>query len=85
MDGREKQPPERRFEPMIGASYEVELKAWPYNGIKSKDVISRKLIYEIAADNFKSALSIALVLQDTVRAMHDIWVCDIVRIQEIRK
>ncbi len=83
-DGREKQPPTRVFDPMPGAKFEVELRAWPYSGIKSEDVISSKLVYAIAAENMRQALSFAIVLQDTVRAMHDIWVCEIVRIQEVR-
>lgn len=69
---------------MPGANYEVELKAWPYSGIKSADVISPKLIYHIQADSFLQATHIATALRDTVRAMHDIWVAEIVRIQEWR-
>lgn len=82
-DTREKQPAERAFDPMPAASFEVELRAWPYSGIKSEDVISPKLVYRIQADNMRQALGFAIVLQDTVRAMHDIWVCKIVRVEEV--
>lgn len=81
---RDKEPPERRFDAMKAANFEVELRAWPYSGIKSEDVISRKLIYSIQADSFHGALGIAMLLRDTVRAMHDIWVCEVVRIEERR-
>lgn len=81
-DLRDKEPPVRRFDPMPAANYEVELKAWPYSSIKSENVISRTLIYGIQADSFAQAFRIAVVLRDTVRAMHDIWVSEIVRIQE---
>ena len=83
-DLRDKEPPERRFDPMPAANFEVELRAWPYSSIKSENVISRKLIYGVQADNFHGALRIATLLRDTVRAMHDIWVCEIVRIEEGR-
>lgn len=81
-DMRDKEPPERRFDPMKAANFEVELRAWPYSSIKSENVISRKLLYNIQADSFHGALGIATLLRDTVRAMHDIWVCEIVRIEE---
>ncbi len=81
-DMREKQPEMRVFDPMPSANYEVEIRAWPYSGIRSENVISRKLIYHIHADSFTGAVRIATVLRDTVRAMHDIWVSEIVRIQE---
>lgn len=81
-DGREKQPEHRTFDPMPAANYEVEIKAWPYFGIKSEDVISRKLVYRVHADNFRGAMNIAALLRDTVMAMHDIWVSEIVRIEE---
>lgn len=82
-DMREKQPPERRFDPMPCANFEIELRAWPYSSIKSEDVISRKLIYNIHAATFRDAFLVACVLRDTVRAMHDIWVSEICRIEEM--
>ena len=81
-DAREKQPESRTFSPMPAANYEVEIKAWPYFGVQSENVMSRKLIYHIRADNFTQAHHIAIVLRDTVRAMHDIWVSEVVRIEE---
>jgi hypothetical protein len=81
-DLREKQPAVRHIEPMPAANYEVELKAWPYSSIKSENVISRKLIYRLHADSFAHAFRMAVVLRDTVRAMHDIWISEIVRIEE---
>lgn len=84
-DAREKQPEFRTFPMMPAANYEVEIKAWPYSGVKSEDVMSRKLIYHIQADHFTQAHHIAIVLRDTVRAMHDIWVSEIVRIEEWQK
>jgi hypothetical protein len=82
-DLRDKQPLERKFL-CAPANYEIELKAWPYSSIKSENVISPKLIYQLHADSFHDALRIATLLRDTVRAMHDIWVCEIVRIEESR-
>jgi hypothetical protein len=82
-DMREKQPLERVFKPMPCANYEIELKAWPYSGIQSENVISRKLMYQVRAENIKQAMNFAIVLRDTVRAMHDIWVSEIVCIREI--
>lgn len=81
-DTREKQPAELTFPPMHAANYEVEIKAWPYNGIKSEDVIAPKLIYHIQADNFVGACDIAVMLRNTVAAIHNIWVTEIVRVQE---
>ena len=81
-DSRDKQPDQRIFDPMPAANYEVEIKAWTYSGIKSENVMSRKLVYHVQADNFRGALNIATLLRDTVKAMHDIWVSEIVRIEE---
>ena len=83
-DMQDKEPPQRCFERRTKANSEGELRAWPYSSIKSENVISRKLIYGVQADNFHGALRIATLLRDTVRAMHDIWVCEIVRIEEGR-
>ena len=81
-DMRDKQPAERRFNPMPAANYEVEIRAWPYHGCRSEEVMSRKLIYNIHADSFSHAFRMAVVLRDTVRAMHNIWVSEINRIEE---
>lgn len=82
-DAREKQPEKRVFDSMPSANFEVKLRAWPYSGIKSEDVISRELVYRIHAQTFGDAYKFAVVLRDTVRAMHDIWVCEIARIEEV--
>ena len=81
-DMRDKQPAERRFDAMPAANYEVEIKAWPYSGCRSEDVMCKKLIYNLQADSFSHAFRMAVVLRDTVRAMHDIWVSEITRIEE---
>ena len=84
-DLRNKQPAVRTLTAMPSTNYEVELKAWTYHGVKNEDVISGKLIYHVAADNFTQAHNIAVVLCDAVRAMPDIHVAEIVRIEEWRK
>lgn len=86
-DLRDKQPPERIFEihKPSNITHEIELSAWPYSGISSEDVISRKLIYRVCADDFDDARAMAGIALQTVQAMHDIWKTNIVRISEIRR
>lgn len=65
-----------------GDVYEIEMAAWPYSGIKSEKVFSRKVIYRLNAEDFDMARNMANIGLKTLQAMHDIWKAKIVRIQE---